>query len=76
MTIQYPEGAALHPYHCPLDGIQLYEAALGTLRCPKCDRELLPTSDPRWEEDHSEQVMHMLSWVEPKLHQTTEKAVD
>ena len=35
-----------HPYHCPLDGTQLHEMALGFLECSKCRGQFLPFVDP------------------------------
>jgi uncharacterized Zn finger protein (UPF0148 family) len=37
------ENARVHHYHCPLDGTQLVDAALGLLACPKCKTVYVPT---------------------------------
>jgi hypothetical protein len=40
------EQLVLHPYHCPLDGEQLVEIALGMLLCRRCETQFVPTLGP------------------------------
>lgn len=56
----------MHPYHCPIDGTQLHEIALGLVACRMCDRQFIPTSDLEWQRQHGGQEMLSLTWIEDR----------